>query len=385
MADQKNTILNHDKRKLFDNEKATGHFGPKGYYTSEEENVQIIEPNFENKLHQSRDITKNYYSKLKNELLSYGATSIVSYHYECFQFYELILARLAIYCGRIRLTLEFNKKRMIKSLRKKFNRWDSILISNGYIELFVDDDEKLHRAIDLISVFMKDLDKSKDQNYQEIDFAQKFPIIEHATFAFVEDDEEELPEIVVKGEDSKKGKYLFLILFLIACLLLLTGITTCTIVKTKRENNYPTFDILDKEGNVFLDNWTYNAEIDIFGHPNNHHEKIIYPGKSDTYYFYIENTNNYDITCDILFNDINKENINMKFRLRISDAYFPDSPWLELEQINIYNMTISKRSKVLCAIDWIWEDSDRDTEIGEKGLATYTLDIIFSNFSKIDY
>jgi len=380
--DNKDTLLKHSKRKLFMDKQSNGHFGANGYYTSDDENVEIIEATFENKLHQSRNETKEFYSILKNELMSYGCLNEIGRMYEVFRLYELCIARLAIYCGRVRLTLEFNKKKSIKKLRKKVDKLDNILISSGYIELYVDTTSKCDHAIELISILMKDIEVSKIDSFTETNYVEKYETIENVRFAFEEDVDAAVPEMVVVGEKPKSLPQVWFLILIITILLFLLGFTTCTIYKTKKEQKYPTFNIVDKEGNVFLDSWTFNANIDIFNDPKYGGEKIIYPGRSNTYYFYVSNTNDYILTCNITFSADNKDNINMLYRLRVADASFENAPWCDIKDINLTNFTIDKNSKVLCALDWKWEDSDRDTLIGETGLATYAIHIQFSDFSK---
>ena len=154
------------------------------------ENKNVLEPTFENKLHQSKEETKNYYSILKNELLSYRATAVMGPEYEVFRLYELCVARLSVYCGRVRLRLEFDKKRSIKNLKRVVASLENILVSNGYVELFVDNDDKCNRAIDLIGVLMRDIEVVKDPDYVVVDFAKDYPVIEDGIFSLVEDAEQ---------------------------------------------------------------------------------------------------------------------------------------------------------------------------------------------------
>lgn len=382
MADNKERILKHSKRTLFSDQKIKGHFGPNGYFTSDEDNLEIIEATFENKLHQSRDETKNYYNILKNELMSYGSISEIGPQYEIFRLYEMVVARLAIYCGRIRLTLLFNKKKSIKKLRKKVEKLDNILISSGYIELYVDTTLKCEQAIDLIGVLMRDIEVNKLEDFKEVDYAINYPLIENVRFAFEEETDEELPEMVVVGEETKNYRQIWFLILIIAILIFLVGFTTCTLYKTKKEQRYPTFDIVDEEGNVFLDSWTFNAKVDIFDNPLFGGAKVIYPGRNDTYYFYISNTNDYTLTCNISFSEENINKINMKYRFRIAAAMTDGDNWYDLKDMKISNFTVDANSRVLCALDWIWADSDSDTSIGEEGLATYTINIMFSDFAK---
>ena len=385
MADIKRSskpVLTHKERELFTDYKGSGHFGTNGYYETDLENCNILEPTFENKLRQSRDVTKHYYNVLKNELTSYRASAIMGPDYEVFRIYELGVARLSLYCGRVRLRLEFDKKRSIKHLKKAVAKLENILVSNGYVELFVDNDEKCNRAIDLIGVLMRDIKVVKDPEYKEINFIKLYPIIEDGKFLFVEDEDQEIPEMVVMGEATKKARIWWLLLIILALLVLIV-IGSCELYQTKKEIEYPTFEIIDADHDVILDEYVYETDADIFSNPDMGGEKIIYPGRQSTYYFYISNTNDYSFICNLSFEEVNKDDINIVYRLRIANATSDNEPWVDIEDINKTNITVDANSRLLCALDWKWADADNDTEIGQKGLATYTLTIIFSEFEKI--
>lgn len=376
------SLSRNGKRSLVDDSIVKGHYAENGYFVSHDVNYEIIPTTFENKLRQSRFETKSYYSILKNELLSFGCESEFDEKFELFNLAKVCIAKLAIYCGRVRLTLIFNKKRSFKHLREKMENVDNILVSSGYVELYVDNDEKCHRAIDLIGVLMRDIEASKAESHQMVDYVSLYQTIENGRFVYPDDLDKDVPEMVVVGDYLRKYRYVWMLLLIIAILCVLVGITTCTIYKTRQKDKYQIFDIQDVNGNIFLDSFTFDAKVDIFSDPNYGGEKIIYPGREDIYYFYVSNKNDYAITLSINFTDDNEQDINMKYRFRLADAQFNKSPWQKLDEIEISNLTIDPNSRILCALDWKWEDSDRDTQIGENGLATYTLIIYFSDFAK---
>ncbi len=352
-----------------------------GYYVCDEKKAIIIPMNFVNKLHQSRISTKKYYSILKNELLSYNLYSEFQDNYESFKLLNSIVAHLAIYRGIIKIRLEFNKKKTIKKFKDDIKKLDEVLVSNGYIEMYVDNDEKLNLAINLIGVLMRDLETEKNQTYNNYDFVSDYETILDGTFIDKED-EIRIPELVVKSSINILNNLKMFLIILVG-LIFLTGITTCYIYKANTKEKYPTFDILDNEGNIFLDSWTFSKNIDVFNDPNLDGKKIIYPGRKETYYFYIANTNDFSFKCNINFTDDNEENINMKYRFRIANANFGNEVWKNIKEINVNNLTVEANSKILCALDWAWLESDRDTEIGKKGSASYTLNIHFSDFIKV--
>lgn len=355
-------------------------FDENGYFICDTKNPVIIPMNFVNKLHQSKYETKKYYSLLKNELLSYGSCSEIEEHFENFKLFNSCIAHLAVYKGIVKIRLEFNKKKSIKKFKKDISELDEVLISNGYIEMYVENDNNLNRAIDLIGVLMRDLEVVNNSSYVDYDFSKDFAILTNSYF--LENEVEiKIPELVVKSSVNILNNLKMFLIILVG-IVILTGITTCYIYQANTREKHPTFDVLDNEGNVFLDSWTYSKEVDIFDDPNLGGEKIIYPGRNETFYFYVANTNDFSFKCSITFSDINEDGINMKYRLRIANASFENAPWQDISEINVNGLTVEANSKVLCALDWTWLESDKDTEIGEKGSASYSLSIHFSDFEK---
>ena len=249
--------------------------------------------------------------------------------------------------------------------------------------MYVDTDDNCKRAIDLIAVLMKDIEVVKDPDYVAVDFVKDYPVILDGIFSFVEDEEQPVPELVVVGNGTKRANVWWLLIIVLVLALVIT-IGACELYQTKKEIKYPTFEIIDINDDVVLDEYTLIADADIFDNPELGGAKVIHPGRESTYYFYVSNTNDYTFTCSIYFAEKNLEDINMKYRLRIADASAENEPWHDISEINRTNVTVGANSKLLCALDWKWEDADNDTEIGERGLATYTLTITFSEFAKVE-
>ena len=366
-------IITHGNRKL------KGKFGPNGYFTNEDSG-EIIESSFENKLRQSRDYTKKYYTILKNELMSYGSYDHMGKEYEMFRQYEKVIARLSIYCGRVRISLLFDKKRKIKRFKDEIAQFESFLISNGIVEMYVDDDEKCANAIKLIELLMRDLKVNKLDEFVYIDYALKYLTLDNVRFVDPDDETKLVPEMVVRG----KGKgFAWWIWIIILALLTVIAIGSCELYQTKKEIQYPTFNILDDDLNVLLNEYTFEQNIDLFSDPTLGGDKIIYPGRQSAYYFYIENTNDYTLTCSMSFDEVNLEDINMMYKIRFANATNQNTPWFDIDEMDHTNITVSPNSKLLCVLEWKWIDADNDTEIGERGLATYTIHISMYDFAKI--
>lgn len=384
-------ILDHNERSLFGNYNSSGKFGTNGYYSNPEGEI-ILEGTLENKLHQSRNETKSYYSILKNELMSFGASPKMGDEYEIFVLFEKSVAKLAIYCGRVRLTLGFNKKRVIRALKKEVDKLEDILVSNGYIDMYVSNDEQLKRALDLIGVLMRDIHVVRDKYYKLVDFAEQYPVIENAQFTFIEEEDQFIPEMVVMGDGTRKSKVIWILIpILIILLITLIAIGSCAIARSGKGDEIPTFTILDKNDNPIIDDQTeFDTQLDIFDNPLYGGLKIIYPGRTDGYQFYINNNNDFDFDCALKIVDENNWNVNMKYKLRVANVNVmgANADWMTLTELNEYidlhNIRVPANSKLYCVLDWKWVDSDNDTQIGQEGLATYTLKFIFDDFKKVD-
>lgn len=381
--DKNNNSLKRNKHSIIcEDKKSYGHYAPNGYYICDEDTGDVIEATFENKLCQSRNETKSYYNTLKNELCSYNSVSEIFDQYEEFKIFDFSIAKLAIYCGLVRLTLLFNNKKSFNIIKQNIVKCDDILVSNGYVELYIDTDDKLNNAINIISILMRDISIDKNKFYQVTDYISAFPTKENVRFAYNENFDQDIPEMVVVGPTKKENKHVKWLLLIIIALLVTVAITACSLYKTKKEQEYPVYHILDENGEILLDEYTLTKEVDIFKDPLLGGEKIIYPGREGTYYFYVSNENNYRFSCSISFDEKNDSNINMKYRFRIADVKYTHDNWQGIDEVGITNFTIDGNSKVLCALDWTWLSSDQDTEIGLVGLATYTLEIYFMDFEK---
>ena len=64
-----------------------------------------------------------------------------------------------------KLFQEFNKEDV---LFEELKEYESFLISNGIIEMYVDEDRKCDNALKLIGILMRDLKVNKLENFVEI-------------------------------------------------------------------------------------------------------------------------------------------------------------------------------------------------------------------------
>lgn len=128
--------------------------------------------------------------------------------------------------------------------------------------------------------------------------------------------------------------------------------------------------ISEKDGAILYDKWN------IFG--DKVEEKILYPGKVGEYYFNVTNTNDFAVTLNMEFYEDNLSNLPMQYRLVLSGQYAlgDEYYWVNLDNLDLENVTIAANQTLQFRLDWIWIDWDNDefdTEIGIDATAHYTI------------
>lgn len=120
-----------------------------------------------------------------------------------------------------------------------------------------------------------------------------------------------------------------------------------------------------------------NKKLRIFSNPAYEYESIIAPGSENSYVFVIRNNNNFDVTVDINFEELNDKNINMQYKLRNNGNYLIGTVnnYEIIKDKKITNIKLSAKSSKSYILDWKWIDSDNDTEIGFDINSYYKLSI----------
>lgn len=130
--------------------------------------------------------------------------------------------------------------------------------------------------------------------------------------------------------------------------------------------------------------WHLNDNINLFKTTNSKGEKIIYPGETGKYDFIIENVDMIPIYYKISISDDNKNNINMKYKLKQNNVYVVgnEDVYENIEKLNLQEIKIMEKAKALYTLEWKWEETEKDLELGKQGLATYRIYIdIYSKYS----
>ena len=143
----------------------------------------------------------------------------------------------------------------------------------------------------------------------------------------------------------------------------------------KNDSSKPNLDkkLIVRDKNA---NWNAQTKLNIFENPAYEMREKVAPGCSNSYEFYIINTNKFNIKHTITFLEINPMNVNMKYKLRENGKYIAGSEdkWLSYDELKSTNI-VTANGQTKYFLDWKWIESDNDTEIGASGDVKYILNI----------
>lgn len=127
--------------------------------------------------------------------------------------------------------------------------------------------------------------------------------------------------------------------------------------------------------------WTQLANLNIFANPYFNDNNIIAPGIKHRYNFDIQNASNKKIIYFIKFKEENNKQINLKYRLKKNNEYVlgDNDKWIYINNQTTNNYILDGRSKEGYSLEWYWEDSDRDTAVGQDKNVSYKIDIEISS------
>ena len=118
-------------------------------------------------------------------------------------------------------------------------------------------------------------------------------------------------------------------------------------------------------------------ELDMFRNFYFHDEAIIAPGVEGSYHFTVENDTVNDYIYNITFEEENPHRVNMVYKMKLNGEYIVGSAteWKRHEDFTKYNLPLNSPTVDLYEIEWRWEDTDYDTEIGETPGAYYKMHV----------
>ncbi len=126
------------------------------------------------KLIQSADGVKNYYSQIKNELLSYkGVRSRVSWKYESFSVGRATIAKLAVRGKNLSLFLALDPKNYVDTKYIIDDKSEVAAYEKTPLLYRIKNDRRLNYSKELIAAVMDGREKTED--YKETDYAKEYP------------------------------------------------------------------------------------------------------------------------------------------------------------------------------------------------------------------
>lgn len=147
-------------------------------------------------------------------------------------------------------------------------------------------------------------------------------------------------------------------------------------------NNNQTPVIVDREARLRIlqgtTEWNELKELDIFEHSAIHVATgKIAPGVEGTYTYTVENPGELDMLYNIAVSEDNPYKVNMVFKLKRNGNFVAgnDNEWVKVDQLTQENIKIATGSTDIYTLDWKWEDSENDTEIGKTEDAYYKIQL----------
>lgn len=181
----------------------------------------------------------------------------------------------------------------------------------------------------------------------------------------------------MEKEEKEDNKKLIIILILVVIIILLTLMISNILGKigyvSTNGEEISLIDVTQKDIG-----WDMLEELDIFKNRKYDNNNIIAPQSLGSYSFFVNNVTDQNLIYDLQLREINKYNINMKYKLKLENVYVAGSKeqWLDIEDVNLENIILTANSKNFYTLEWCWANDDiQDTKIGSLNYADYTLRI----------
>jgi len=142
------------------------------------------------------------------------------------------------------------------------------------------------------------------------------------------------------------------------------GYTSAPVAGEVDKEKIDIITVVDKEGTEFT---LQGADLNIFNNTAFNGQKIIAPHSIGTYQFYVKNETKKDIKYNIRVMDEMNHFVNMKYKLKIDNIYMCGNKdnYVNIEELNVDDIILTKDSTTLYTLEWYWEDNDKlDTIVG---------------------
>ncbi|MBE5805568.1 MAG: hypothetical protein E7313_02465 [Clostridiales bacterium] len=147
----------------------------------------------------------------------------------------------------------------------------------------------------------------------------------------------------------------------------------------KDDGNEDDDEIIDNEARIKISedgtDWNELKELRIFYNEFYEDEPKIAPGVSGEYKYTVENNWDKDVIYHMNFSEENPLNINMVYKLKDDGKYVfgDENTWVSHDDLNKPDIVIESGETHIYTLEWKWEHSDNDTQIGETEGAKYKI------------
>lgn len=123
--------------------------------------------------------------------------------------------------------------------------------------------------------------------------------------------------------------------------------------------------------------WKDLKSLNIFNNAYFNGNSIIAPNVYGKYNFTVENYKDAKILYNLKFMENNEYNINMVYKLKLNGVYIAgnEKTFVKYTDLNTNDIVINEHTKDVFTLEWKWQDSDNDTQIGKAQGANYKINI----------
>lgn len=121
---------------------------------------------------------------------------------------------------------------------------------------------------------------------------------------------------------------------------------------------------IDKNGTEKKESFSDLSNLEIFKSSEYFSEKLIYPGISGTYRFYIENYTSKNILYKLTFSVENSKNTNIRYKLKRNGQYIvgDSNNYVGYEELTQESLKLRSKMGDIYLLDWKWIEADNDND-----------------------
>lgn len=119
---------------------------------------------------------------------------------------------------------------------------------------------------------------------------------------------------------------------------------------------------MNKNGSETKTDFTKLDNLEIFKNSEYFNEKLIYPGISDTYKFYIENYTDKNISYKLTFDVQNAKETNIKYKLKRNGKYIAgdENNYVNYTELTKAGLKLKSKNGDIYSLEWKWIEAEND-------------------------